>query len=146
MTYATKENLTARFGEAEILQLADRDGDSIEDSGVIESALADTDALIDSYLGVRYDVPLAPVPAVVTSVAADIARAKLWTDEPPEGVKEAHKAALGWLQRVADGRAIITGASGKVEAGASDDAFKSTTGTRRFDSDTLSSYLGRSKP
>lgn len=145
MTYATKDDLSARFGE-EILQLADRDGDAIEDSSVVESALADADALIDSYIGVRYDTPLDPVPAVIKAVAADLARAKLWTNEPPEGVTSARKAAEAWLQRVSDGRAILTGVDGKVAAGASDDVFRSSTPTRRFDSDTLDSYMGRSKP
>jgi len=146
MTYATKDDLYARFGETEILELADRDGDSIADSGVVEQALADADAMIDSYLSGRYDVPLADPPAQIVTIACDLARARLWTGEPPSAVTEALRSARDFLQRVSDGKLTLTNATGRVTATPADDVFEAEAPATRFDTDSLTGYLGASDP
>jgi phage gp36-like protein len=80
MSYATVTELITRFGEAELIQLTDRDGGGAINQAVVAAALTDADALINGYVSARYTVPLSPVPPVITKIAADIARYTLHRD------------------------------------------------------------------
>lgn len=103
MTYAIKSDLETRFGAEEILQLADRDGSGQPDTGVIEAALADADTEIDGYLAVLYSLPLASVPSLITRLACDIARYRLWKDRASEQVRQGYDDAVDGLKRLASG-------------------------------------------
>ena len=111
MTYATQTDLEDAFGVAEILQLTDRDQDGIVDGAVLAAALARADAVIDSFLGGRYTVPITPTPTVILGVAADLARYYLYDDAVPEQVRAAYDDALRWLQQAARGEVQVVGAS-----------------------------------
>lgn len=112
MPYATQADLEARYGAAEILQLADRDGDGVIDAGVIEQALADAGAEIDGYLGSRYALPLAEVPQIVKVYACDLARYRLWDKAASEEVRRRYEDALRYLRLAADGRVKIAADGG----------------------------------
>ena len=103
MAYATASDLNTRFGAAEILQLADRDIDGDADTGVVEAALADADTEIDGYLAAQYSLPLTSVPALVTRLACDIARYRLWADAASEHVRQGYEDAVDLLKRIAAG-------------------------------------------
>ena len=77
MPYNDLAKLTARFGEDLLLQLADRDGSGAVDAGVVDGAIADTDAVIDGYLAGRYKLPLASTPPMLADLAAAITIYKL---------------------------------------------------------------------
>ena len=51
--YADMHDMVARFGELEVLQIADRDADGVIDEEVVAVALADASAEIDAYLTLR---------------------------------------------------------------------------------------------
>ena len=74
MGYATQQDLVERFGEEELIQLTDREHAQLIVADVIDRALSDADAEIDSYLGVRYTLPLVSIPVLLVGVAANIAR------------------------------------------------------------------------
>lgn len=112
MPYATQADLEARYGAAEILQLADRDGDGMIDAGVIEQALADAGAEIDGYLGSRYALPLAEVPQIVKVYACDLARYRLWDKAASEEVRRRYEDALRYLRLAAEGRVKIAADGG----------------------------------
>ena len=114
MPYATQQDLERRYGAAELVQLTDRQdpGDGAPDAAVIETALADADALIDSYLAVRYALPLAAPPARLTQAAAVLAWYLLHRDRAPEEVRIAYDRELRWLQHVAEGKAELIGPDG----------------------------------
>ncbi|HUT24959.1 MAG TPA: DUF1320 domain-containing protein [Sumerlaeia bacterium] len=76
--YASQSDIEDRLDPKHLIELADDDGDGTPDSAVIDAAIADADGLIDSYLNVRYDVPLATVPALVKKLSADLAVAALF--------------------------------------------------------------------
>lgn len=107
MTYATQTNLTDRYGSDVLLELADRDGDAAIDSAVVDRALADADALIDSYIGRKYVLPLASTPPVLTTYAAQIAFYYLHRDRPTDEARADYKDALAWLADVGAGRAEL---------------------------------------
>jgi phage gp36-like protein len=103
MTYATRLDLEQRFTAVEIAQL--------ESSGRnVAMALADADAEIDSYLGVRYAVPLtAPVPARVVEAACDLGYSRFFTINSDGEPASRRAAQIQWLRDVSMGKADVIG-------------------------------------
>ena len=79
MSCATLQQLTDRYGARMLVAITDRaeSPTGLVDPEVVARTLADTDAMIDGYLAVRYRLPLASVPALVTDLAQMIAIWKL---------------------------------------------------------------------
>lgn len=115
MSYAAQQDLIDRFGEEEFNRLADRDNDGQEDSAVVTAVIVDTDALIDSYLGRRYKLPLQNSYPLLTAVAADIIRYKLHDDKPTDEVRKRYENQLKLLEKLARGEVRF---SGEEDAGA----------------------------
>jgi phage gp36-like protein len=109
MTYATQSHLTDRYGTDMLLQLTDRASPpaGAVDADVVARALADADALVDSYIGRKYELPLAATPAVLTTYAAQVAFYLLHRDRPTEEARRDYEDARTWLKDVAAGRAEI---------------------------------------
>lgn len=106
MTYATLAQLTAKLGALVMIQLTDRGqpptGAVVE--SVVDRALADTDAVIDSYLASRYALPIVGgVPAVVVDLALAIAAYKLHPFTPDKKIEDDYKDALSSLKLIATG-------------------------------------------
>lgn len=106
MSYATKANMLARFGEPEVIALTDRANLGVVDDTVLAGALAEADAEIDPYLAPRHVLPLASVPKILTGFACDIARYRLCgagvteTDE----IRNRYKDAIRFLEQAAAGK------------------------------------------
>ncbi len=132
MSYIDKAGLIARFGQ-DIDQLIDRNGDGVEDDGVLAAAIADAEATIDAKIGSRYATPLDPVPAIIVAIAADITRARLYHQAKPEIVEQREKAALELLDQIEQGAIKLNA----TEAGA---GYESTTYEREFTRDTLAGF------
>ena len=98
MSYATRADLVARFGEDEVSQR-----ESMLPPGAIDQALADADAELDGYLARRYPLPLSPVPAIVTRLACDVARYRRLGDAATEDARNRYKDALNLLTQIGDG-------------------------------------------
>ncbi len=105
--YATRVELVRRFGETEIASLEDRDGTGLPVAAVSEDALADAAQEANSYLGVRYPLPLPNVPTPVVGAVCDIARFRLYKDRPTDEVKYRYEQALKWLTMLAAGKVTI---------------------------------------
>lgn len=107
MTYATQQDLYDRFGQSEIDTLADRNNDGTPDPGVIDGAIADAGDTIDSYIGARYELPLASTPPLLTRICCDLTRFELYSDAVPELVQKRHDAAIKLLQAIQSGKATL---------------------------------------
>lgn len=108
-TYASLQDLIARFGADEVIRHLDRDRDGVADPDTVSQILADVSALIDGYLAGRYRLPLAGAGALLTGLACDLARAaylgaSLAVDGPEAA---AAKAARATLRDIADGRVVL---------------------------------------
>lgn len=101
--YATRNDLEARFGEEEIQELESMQ--TVANS--IEEALQDASEEIDSYIAVRYVLPLPNTPSTLKRIACNIARYRLYFQQPTEEVENRYKAEIDFLKRVADGKAIL---------------------------------------
>jgi phage gp36-like protein len=141
MPYASQADLTTRYGEKEIALATDRVSGAVIDAAVVTRALADADALIESWLSARYAVPVTPVPALLTDIACQIARYRLNEDAASERVRDDYKGALAQLKALAAGDAVLTGAAPAGSAGAvPGGAPKAERDDPQFGADNLSGY------
>lgn len=139
MMYCSLDDLQTRFGVSEVLELTDRDNDGMEDVQVFEQAQADTESLIDSYLGGRYALPIQPVPAALVLIACDICRFLLWEDKVPDTVQKRYDAALSQLRDFSKGVRVLTGAVLTVDSQVGGEAMASAP-ERIFTLSTLSGF------
>lgn len=123
MSYALQADMTLRFGEAEVIELADRDNLGTIDATVLQGALDDASAEIDAYLSCRYVVPLTIVPRVFVTYCCDIARYRLsgaaTTEVDP--VRDRYKDAIRFLEAVRDGKIELSTNVAPAPANASQD-------------------------
>lgn len=133
MPYATQQDLVDRFGSDELIQLTDRGNLGVIDVTVLNSALVDADAEINTYLVSRYALPLAVVSPILTRFAADIARYQLYDTRASEQVLQRYKDAIAFFKQIATGNASlgtdsvsaeIVGQGGDVQMFASPRVFK----------------------
>tara|TARA_R110001592_G_scaffold104697_1_gene294545 strand:- start:50780 stop:51199 length:420 start_codon:yes stop_codon:yes gene_type:complete len=136
--YCTQADLEARFGAQEILELTDRNADNVADAGVLENAIADAGAVIDTFVAKRYDLPLAEVPPALVKTACDIARYNLHGDLPTTTVAENFKYAMTFLRDIAAGKAVLD-IAGTEPAGAENEILIGGP-DRMFTSDSLKDY------
>lgn len=122
MQYATAADMTARYGERELVELTDPDLTEIN-LARLTVALADAQAFADSFIARVYRLPLQgcakPVvtlgvidyvcPPQLTRIVCDVARYYLYDDLAPEHeVYLRFKAAEKELQAIADSRTVLT--------------------------------------
>ena len=109
MAYCTFQDVQTRLGQADLATLADHDGDGVADQAVVDRAIADAGALIDSHLSVRFAVPVSPVPDALRACAVDLAVyfLRLGRDSVTEDVRRRYEDDLAWLRAVASGRAAL---------------------------------------
>jgi phage gp36-like protein len=132
MSYAVEADMQTHFGAAEVLIAADRNGDGIADSGVIIDSLADSSAEIDSYLAVRYTLPLASVPSVLVRVCCEITMYRISINGPSmtEEKRVRYEDAVKWLTNLSKG--IVTIGVGEDTATVNDVATVAGTNSPRL--------------
>ncbi len=101
--YATRADMEVRFGVNEISNL--KAMQTVENA--IEQALQDAAEEIDSYVAVKYQLPLPEVPSTLKRIACNIARFRLYFQRPTEEVENRYKAEIDFLKRIADGKATL---------------------------------------
>lgn len=126
MRYATAADLVTRFGELELVQLTDLENipPSIIDVGRVETKIDDACAVVDSFIGQVYRLPLAGcakpltvpggtveyvAPPVLTRLTCDLARYYLHYNLAPESeVYRRYKDAMKELEGYASGKAQLS--------------------------------------
>jgi len=108
--YSSQSDLEKRLDPQLLRALSDDDADGLADTTVINAAVADADALIDTYLRPRYTVPFDPVPEAVRSISAAVAIYFLLTRHreivPAEHLKR-YEAAIQLLDQLARGQIAL---------------------------------------
>lgn len=136
MTYATRTDMTDRFGEDEIAELEASGSDLQDGSARTDAALSDATHIIDGYLSARYATPLTTPPALVIGWACDIARYKMWDESAPAEVRRRFEDAMSQLRDAARGTMSLPGQT----APASGVAFAHYSDERVFTRDTLAGF------
>lgn len=108
MAYATQGDIAELYGP-HALHVADRDGDGLADAAAVTRALEGASDEIDSYLAVRYRLPLAQPPRILRQHAVDIAlyRLALSADVLSEEHRRRYEDAIAALKRIAKGEAAL---------------------------------------
>lgn len=107
MAYATLADIQDQLSEAELIQLTDDAGTGEVDEDVAARAIADADAVIDGYIGMRTAVPLSAVPPILRTYSVDLAIYNLYSrrqDSMPEVRKDRYAAAMKYLGWIAEGK------------------------------------------
>jgi phage gp36-like protein len=105
MAYATQADLLEQEGEDVVYAAFDRDQDGVLDTQAISDALDNASATIDSYISIRYELPLPVAPAWGKRLCIDIAlyfgsrRAGSLTTE----LRKRYDDAIAFLKDVAAG-------------------------------------------
>lgn len=131
MPYCTQQDLVTRYGEDELIQLTDKQKVGQLDTDVINSAIADADSLIDSYLGSRYGLPVNPVPRSLLRIACEITRYYLYEDMSTDEVKDRYEKAEKSLKAISKGEMSI-GISTQGEKPSSQNTVQIDTGGNVF--------------
>ena len=100
--YATEADLVARFGE-EIGNLKLM----VSNPAFVDDAIQDATEEINGHIGGRYPLPLPNVPSNLKRMACDIARYRLYFQQPTEEVRKRYEDAIAFLKRVADNKAHL---------------------------------------
>ncbi|ALD03206.1 hypothetical protein AMQ28_13180 [Acinetobacter sp. TTH0-4] len=100
--YATEADLVARFGE-EIGGLKVM----VSNPTFVEDAIQDATEEINGHIGDRYSLPLPNVPSNLKRMACDIARYRLYFQQPTDEVRKRYEDAVAFLKRVADNKAHL---------------------------------------
>ncbi len=142
MPYATEQDLIARYGKAAVIIASDRDGDGQSDAGVIDTALADASALIDTYVGARYALPLDSVPLSLKRCCVDIAMYQMSADAATatEEQRHRHSDAMKHLKAIANGTASLGLDTPPPEDPRSGSASFAAKAARRFSRESLRGF------
>ena len=108
MTYATHSDIVELYS-AEALIVADRDGDGEAEAAAIGRALSMASAEIDTYVSVRYGLPLPSTPEILRQWCVDIACYRLaqTADVLTEELRRRYEDALAALKRLAKGEQAL---------------------------------------
>jgi len=141
MSYATQQDLIDRYGEQELIELTDRADPPTGaiDATVVSKRIADADAIIDSYLGARYKLPLSSVPEILVGISCTIARKKLYADAPLDEVINDDKDAMRMLRDISNGTAKLE-VAGVESAADTTGAPVLNSGAQVFNKDTMGGF------
>lgn len=102
--YATRDDLVARLSVNEVENL-----EAMQTSpNAVEQALQDASEEIDSFVGVKYQLPLPSKPSTLVRVACNIARYRLYYAQPTEEVAKRFDDEMKYLSALASGKAILS--------------------------------------
>ena len=136
MTYATADDMLARFGETELVNATDREGTGLIDAVRIGVALTAADNEIEAAIASKYSLPLASIPSRLVDLACDIARYKMYPLEAPQLVRDRYSDAKAALLRIARGDETLVISGGAPTATATD-AVQFVTSERRMTRETM---------
>jgi phage gp36-like protein len=101
--------------QSELAELTAESGE-VPDGLIILEAISKAGAEIDSYLGVKYVVPLATPPAQVKALAVDLAIYHLYSRRSivPPVWQQRYEAAVAFLKQAETGEVVIVGPGGEA--------------------------------
>lgn len=144
MSYATAQDMMARYPNRDLVQLSNEDpAATTANSAALQQALDDASAEIDSYLEGRFAMPLANPPAVLNRLACDIAMYRLQALRPLHDLADARKRyedAVAFLLETAKGTVTLGLAADNQEPATAPGAATIQGPQRVFDRDKLKGF------
>ncbi len=106
MAYCTLQHLIDSIGEIELAQRSSRTGSGSIDMDVVEKAISDACAEIDSYLP-QQPTPMTVITPRLVSIAVDITVYYLYRGVSNEDVTNRYNAAISFVKQVNKGQATF---------------------------------------
>ena len=140
MAYCSEDDLLKMIPQADLADLTVESGE-VPDSLIIIDAISKAAAEIDSYLGVKYVVPLATSPDQVKALAVDLAIYHLFSRRSiiPPVWQQRYDAAVAFLKQVVAGQMVIVGPQGELPTVAKE-VTDATSALRAFSRRTLADW------
>lgn len=142
MAYCTLQQLKDRYSETLLIQLSDRAdvATGTVDAALFARAIDDADALIDGYLKVRYALPLAHVPVLVTDLSLRISIYTAHAQVAAEKIRDDYREAMKILRDIASG-AVKLDVAGTEPAGSGGAEVRTNEPDRRLSADSMTGYI-----
>ena len=142
MAYSLISDLREAVPDTILIQVTDDNGLGAIIEQRVTYAIAEADALIDTYLNGKYTTPLSPVPAALKRISMDLALYYLYKRrqfEVSDTLMQSYKEAIRLLESIRDGKTTLGVDDGVNESGG---IFKTnkTSSSRVFTSDVLAGY------
>ena len=146
MSYNTLDKVKKlRINEATLIALTDDANLGIIDEETAAGVISGSDALIDSYLRGRIQLPMAPVPDLIPELALDIYAYGFYSLKPtfelPKTINDRYTAAVATLKLIQKGDVKLGAAElDTAMAEASSETLLVSTGTAMFSEDVLNRF------
>jgi phage gp36-like protein len=140
MAYCSEDDLLKMIPQADLADLTVESGE-VPDSLIVIDAISKAAAEIDSYLGVKYVVPLSAPPDQVKALAVDLAIYHLFSRRSiiPPVWQQRYDAAVAFLKQVVAGQLVIVGPQGELPTVAKE-VTDATSAHRAFSRRTLADW------
>ena len=114
--YCSVDDIKKRIPEEILIGLTqDNSSATTIDDTKIETAILDSDKLIDFHLYQKYEVPFNPVPVIINLISVGITKHNLYKRkydvEFPEAVENEYNESLTFLREIQNGEITIAGAT-----------------------------------
>jgi phage gp36-like protein len=141
MAYCTQDDLAKLIPPLELAQLTAEAGDE-PDEAVVAAAIDQAGAEIDSYLAVRYQLPLPETPARLTALAADLAAYRIYSRRSvmSQVRRDNYTSAIAFLKDVAAGKAHLAGLTGIEPPGVAETVTEISSQPRVFDRGSMGDF------
>ena len=110
-SYLTAAEFVDRLGLDHAIRITDTEGTGRIDAARLGKALIDASAEAEAYLAGRFQTPLSQPSQLLTGIVFDLAVARLWLGEAPDGVRARAAAATALLRDIAKGVVTLPGAT-----------------------------------
>lgn len=114
--YLPLADFIEQAGIERTVHLTDELGRGTPDPERLGKAIAGAEAEVDAYLAGRYQTPLAETPELIQTLVFDLAHARLYRNEAPEGVASRASEARKTLDRLSKGTMTLPNAAAQVAA------------------------------
>lgn len=105
MTYATVAGMAFRYQRRNLdLLTKTRSDNGQPDDSIVDAALTDATAMMDSYIVARYTLPLTVAPDTLPNICCVIAWYYLNDTRATDQATQRYKDAIRWLEGVRDGK------------------------------------------
>lgn len=107
--YIIQADLKDKLPDSQLLQLTDDTKSGTINATVVNDAIADSEAMVDGYVGVQYAVPMSPVPRLLKALTIDVTVFRLYLrrQRVPEDIKLGNDLALRKLEQIAKGILLL---------------------------------------
>jgi len=108
MAYCTLADIEKQIPEDILIQLTDDDRTGAVDSDIVDRAIEDADNEIDSFLSLRFNLPLDSTPGFVRRMSVNLAICNMYAHRPHLEIPDSYKGRCdrdrGLLEKIAEGK------------------------------------------